>query len=49
MAQHTKFLTGSRHPVLAFKQVPLKEVLRYPLALGDPAICEGHARQVDRL
>lgn len=38
----------SRHPVLAFKQVPLKEVLRYPLALGDPAICEGHARQVDR-
>lgn len=38
----------ARHPVLAFKQVPLKEVLRYPLALGDPAICEGHARQVDR-
>lgn len=38
----------SRHPVLAFKQVPRKEVLRYPLALGDPAICEGHARQVDR-
>jgi hypothetical protein len=23
-------------------------VLRYPLALGDPAVCEGHARQVDR-
>jgi len=38
----------ARHPVLAFKQVPLKEVLRYPLALGDSAICEGHARQVDR-
>ncbi|WP_261530706.1 LysR family transcriptional regulator [Burkholderia multivorans] len=38
----------ARHPVLAFKQVPLKEVLRYPLALGDPAVCEGHARQVDR-
>jgi len=38
----------ARHPVLAFKQVPLKEVLRYPLALGDPANCEGHARQVDR-
>ncbi|KAI5932385.1 Dynein heavy chain 1, axonemal [Manis javanica] len=30
------------------KQVPLKEVLRYPLALGDPAVCEGHARQIDR-
>ncbi|HEY1092725.1 MAG TPA: LysR substrate-binding domain-containing protein, partial [Burkholderiaceae bacterium] len=24
-------------------------VLRYPLALCDPAICEGHARQVDRV
>lgn len=39
----------ARHPVLTFKQVPLQEVLRYPLVLGDPAICEGHARQVDRL
>ena len=38
----------ARHPVLVFKQVPLREVLRYPLALGDPAVCEGHARQVDR-
>ena len=38
----------ARHPLLAFKKVPLEEVLRYPLALGDPAICEGHARQVDR-
>ena len=38
----------ARHPVLAFKQVPLNEVFRYPLALGDPAVCEGHARQVDR-
>lgn len=37
-----------RHPVLAFKQVPLEEVLRYPLVLGDPAACEGHVRQVDR-
>ena len=38
----------TRHPLLAFKKVPPEEVLRYPLALGDPAICEGHARQVDR-
>ena len=38
----------ARHPVLAFKQIPLKEVLRYPLVLGDPVVCEGHARQVDR-
>ena len=39
----------ARHPVLAYKQVPLEEVLHYPLVLGDPAICEGHARQVDRI
>lgn len=39
----------ARHPVLAHKHVPLEEVLRFPLALCDPAICEGHARQVDRI
>lgn len=39
----------ARHPVLAHRRVPLEEVLRYPLALCDPAICEGHARQVDRV
>lgn len=38
----------ARHPLLAFKKIPFEEVLRYPLVLGDPAICEGHARQVDR-
>ena len=25
----------------------MDEVLRFPLALGDPANCEGYARQVD--
>lgn len=39
----------ARHPVLAHKSIPLAEVLRYPLVLCDPAICEGHARQVDRI
>ncbi len=39
----------ARHPVLAYKRVPLEEVLRYPIVLGDPAVCEGHARQVDRI
>lgn len=38
-----------RHPLLAFKRVPLEEVLRYPLVLCDPEMCEGHARQVDRV
>lgn len=39
----------ARHPVLAHKHVPMEEMLRYPLALCDPAICAGHARQVDRV
>lgn len=39
----------ARHPMLAYKHVPLEEVLRHPLALCDPAVCEGHARQVDRI
>ncbi len=39
----------ARHPVLVHKLVPLAEVLRYPLALCDPAIYGGHARQVDRV
>lgn len=37
-----------RHPLLSYKRVPLEEVLRHALVLCDPAVCEGHARQVDR-
>lgn len=39
----------ARHPLLAYKRIPLEEVLRYPLVLCDPQTCEGHARQVDRV
>ncbi len=39
----------ARHPVLVHKRIPLEEVLRHPLVLGDPAVCEGHARQIDRI
>lgn len=39
----------ARHPLLTYKHLPLKEVLRYPLVLGDPQACEGHARQIDRV
>ncbi len=39
----------ARHPLLGYKRLPLDEVLRYPLALGDTNICEGHARQVERV
>jgi DNA-binding transcriptional LysR family regulator len=38
-----------RHPLLTYKRIPLEEVLRYPLVLCDPQVCEGHARQVDRV
>ncbi|AIO33668.1 bacterial regulatory helix-turn-helix, lysR family protein [Burkholderia cenocepacia] len=39
----------ARHPLLTHKHLPLKEVLRYPLVLSDPQVCEGLARQVDRI
>lgn len=39
----------ARHPLLTYKHLPLEEVLRYPLVLGDPHACEGQARQIDRV
>lgn len=39
----------SRHPLLVHKQLPLGEVLRYPLVLCDPEVCEGCCRQLDRV
>lgn len=39
----------ARHPLLTYKRIPLDEVLRYPLVLADPDMCEGYARQVDRI
>lgn len=39
----------ARHPLLKHKRIPLEEVLRYPLVLCDPQVCEGHARQVERV
>ncbi|MCS7934123.1 LysR family transcriptional regulator [Pseudomonas aeruginosa] len=39
----------ARHPLLAHKRIPLEELLRYPLVLCDPHICEGHARQIERV
>src|SRR5699024_4325372 len=39
----------ARHPLLVHKRIPLDEVLRYPLVVGDPQMCEGHARQIDRV
>jgi DNA-binding transcriptional LysR family regulator len=39
----------ARHPLLAHKHLPLEEVLRYPMVLCDPQVCEGHARQIERV
>ncbi len=39
----------SRHPLLAHKRIPLDELLRYPLVLCDPQVCEGHAKHVERI
>jgi DNA-binding transcriptional LysR family regulator len=39
----------ARHPLLTYKQVPLGEVLRYPLVLCHPEQCEGCSRQIERV
>ncbi len=39
----------ARHELLAHRRVPQDEVLQHPLVLGDPAVCEGHAKQIDRI
>lgn len=39
----------ARHPLLAHKRIPLNELLRYPLVLCDPQVCEGHAKHVERV
>lgn len=39
----------ARHPLLAYKRIPLDELLRYPLVLCDPNVCESHAKHVERV
>lgn len=39
----------SRHPLLEYRRIPLEKVLQHRLVLGDPAFCQGHTRQVDRI
>lgn len=39
----------ARHTLLAQKRISLEELLRYPLVLCDPQVCEGHARHVERV
>ncbi len=39
----------ARHPLLAHKRIPLAELIRYPLVLYHPEICEGCYRQIERI
>ncbi|NYT50396.1 LysR substrate-binding domain-containing protein [Parapusillimonas granuli] len=39
----------ARHDLLKYKRIPLDEVLRYPLVMGDPLFCEGYCRQIERV
>lgn len=39
----------ARHPILSHRRIPLDEVLRYPMVMCDPVVCEGHARQIARV
>jgi DNA-binding transcriptional LysR family regulator len=39
----------ARHPLLAHKHIPLVEVLRYPLVLCHPTLCEGAYRQIEHI
>lgn len=40
---------SSRHPLLEYRRIPLETVLQQRLVLGDPAACQGHTRQIDRI
>lgn len=39
----------ARHPLLAYKEVPLHEVVRYSLVLCDPQVCDGCHQQREHL
>jgi DNA-binding transcriptional LysR family regulator len=39
----------ARHPLLAYKRIPLMELIRYPLVLCHPELCEGCFRQIERI
>ena len=39
----------ARHPLLAHRRIPLREVLRYPLVLCHPDSCEGFWKQLKQV
>lgn len=42
-------LIPARHPLLSHKEIPLEELLRFPLVLCDPQACEGYNRELSRI
>jgi DNA-binding transcriptional LysR family regulator len=39
----------TRHPLLSYRRVPLEEIVRYPLVLCDPQVCEGFWQQLQQV
>jgi DNA-binding transcriptional LysR family regulator len=39
----------ARHPLLSYKRIPIEELIRYPLVLHHPEVCEGSHRQIERI
>lgn len=37
------------HPLMAYKRIPVQEVLRYPLLMGEPHLREGYCRQIAKV
>ncbi|MFT0546290.1 LysR family transcriptional regulator [Allopusillimonas ginsengisoli] len=40
---------AARHPLLVHAQIPLEELLRYPLVMCHPHACEGYLQQIVKL
>lgn len=38
-----------RHSLLVYPVIPLNELLRHPLVMCDPEVCEGYHRSVERI
>lgn len=39
----------AKHPLLAFKEIPVSELVKYPLVLCDPQLYEGYFRELSRV
>ncbi|WP_084360467.1 LysR family transcriptional regulator [Hydrogenophaga palleronii] len=39
----------SRHPLLVHKEIPLDELVRFPLIMIDPQLCSGYCRELARI